>query len=490
MNRFFPPLFPSLCESDDNHDILKKLIKYINSDINVINKEKEFKKLKNVLKMGCTDTLERFINENQPLIKPNPPVRTLPNPLPINKTQEFNIDRLNKQIVGLKYLNDVGKDKLTYYQFFEKNNLLLDKYENWYFKLTGIQNDYDNGNQYAKEKLECIKVIKLEINKEGKFSLINKYNTNNDYRELGESLDKYPFYLYAGVAQGGSYYDKIKILTIETDTKITLDNKNIDNPPLPQLPTQLSQDKNGLTSTNEIVKSLREIIRERERREREEEIRREEEERKKQEDATGLYKKKINIPNNLTPGSFTFNELFRIHGLFNREFNGKTVELYIKEKMIERGGFTSGYREAIFSLKIKIKDNGTYEISDDNDFIVNDAVDTGNFFSSKIEVEVFDEFRFRDKVLSEAYDRYNPKPSSGGKRKSKGKSNKVAKKPAVSQKKQSVYKEIFGKKMKIYKMPDSRKEYVRYKGELHPISEYKSLMKQKALVKPKPKAKK
>jgi hypothetical protein len=79
--------------------------------------------------------------------------------------------------------------------------------------------------------------------------------------------------------------------------------------------------------------------------------------------------------------------------------------------------------------------------------------------------------------------------TEGGKRKSKGKSNKVAKKPAVSQKKQSVYKEIFGKQMKIYKIPDSRKQYVRYKGELHPISEYKSLMKQKALAKPKPKPK-
>ena len=77
----------------------------------------------------------------------------------------------------------------------------------------------------------------------------------------------------------------------------------------------------------------------------------------------------------------------------------------------------------------------------------------------------------------------------GGKRISKGKSNKVAKKPVVSQTKQSVYKEIFGKQMKIYKMPDSRKEYVKYKGELHPISEYKSLMKQKAMAKPKPKAK-
>jgi hypothetical protein len=77
----------------------------------------------------------------------------------------------------------------------------------------------------------------------------------------------------------------------------------------------------------------------------------------------------------------------------------------------------------------------------------------------------------------------------GGKRKSKGKSKKVSKKPVVSQKKQSIYKEIFGKQMKIYKMPDSRKEYVKYKGELLHISDYKDLMKQKAMVKTKTKTK-
>ena len=102
-------------------------------------------------------------------------------------------------------------------------------------------------------------------------------------------------------------------------------------------------------------------------------------------------------------------------------------------------------------------------------------------------MEYLDEIIFYDRYLSDAYDRYNARKTSlGGKRKSKGKSNKVAKKPVVSQKKQSVYKEIFGKQMKIYKMPDSRKEYVKYKGELHPISEYKSLMKQKAMAKSKP----
>jgi hypothetical protein len=78
---------------------------------------------------------------------------------------------------------------------------------------------------------------------------------------------------------------------------------------------------------------------------------------------------------------------------------------------------------------------------------------------------------------------------AGGKRKSKGKSKKVSKKPVVSQKKQSIYKEILGKQMKIYKMPDSRKEYVKYKGELHSISDYKNLMKQKANAKPKAKTK-
>ena len=74
---------------------------------------------------------------------------------------------------------------------------------------------------------------------------------------------------------------------------------------------------------------------------------------------------------------------------------------------------------------------------------------------------------------------------AGGKKKSKGKSKKVSKKPVVSQKKQSEYKEILGKKMKIYKMPDSRKEYVKYKGELLHIADYKNLMKQKATAKSK-----
>jgi hypothetical protein len=90
-----------------------------------------------------------------------------------------------------------------------------------------------------------------------------------------------------------------------------------------------------------------------------------------------------------------------------------------------------------------------------------------------------------DELYNKIINKLVNKGQGGGKRKSKGKSKKVSKKPVVSQKKQSIYKEILGKKMKIYKMPDSRKEYVKYKGELHHITHYKNLMKQKAIAKPK-----
>ncbi len=75
--------------------------------------------------------------------------------------------------------------------------------------------------------------------------------------------------------------------------------------------------------------------------------------------------------------------------------------------------------------------------------------------------------------------------NGGYKKNSKNKINskKVSNKPIVSQNKHSIYKEIFGKKMKIYKMPNSRMEYVKYKGELYHISDYKYLMKQKAIAK-------
>jgi hypothetical protein len=95
-----------------------------------------------------------------------------------------------------------------------------------------------------------------------------------------------------------------------------------------------------------------------------------------------------------------------------------------------------------------------------------------------------------DELYNEIINKQDNEGQGGGKRKSKSKKNNVSKKPVVSQKKQSEYKEILGKKMKIYKKPDSRKQYVRYKGELHSISDYKNLMKQKATAKAAAKSKK
>ena len=94
---------------------------------------------------------------------------------------------------------------------------------------------------------------------------------------------------------------------------------------------------------------------------------------------------------------------------------------------------------------------------------------------------------YKAEILKNKWEKEEEGGKGGGKRKSKGNSNKVSKKPVVSQKKQSIYKEILGKQMKIYKMPDSRKEYVKYKGELLHISDYKDLMKQKAIAKTKTK---
>jgi len=65
----------------------------------------------------------------------------------------------------------------------------------------------------------------------------------------------------------------------------------------------------------------------------------------------------------------------------------------------------------------------------------------------------------------------------GGKLK-KGQKKKTLKKPVVSQNKENKYKEVLGKRMKIYKKPDSRIEYVKYKGELVPLVEYKKTMKE------------
>ena len=69
---------------------------------------------------------------------------------------------------------------------------------------------------------------------------------------------------------------------------------------------------------------------------------------------------------------------------------------------------------------------------------------------------------------------YTTNTIGGFKLKTKNKINKVSKKSI----KENKYKEVLGKRMKIYKKPDSRKEFVRYKGELVPLVEYKKTMKE------------
>ena len=71
-------------------------------------------------------------------------------------------------------------------------------------------------------------------------------------------------------------------------------------------------------------------------------------------------------------------------------------------------------------------------------------------------------------------------PTQGGKLKAKGQKKKPSKKPVVYQSKENKYKEVLGKRMKIYKKPDSRKEFVRYKGELVALVEYKKSKKEMA----------
>ena len=82
---------------------------------------------------------------------------------------------------------------------------------------------------------------------------------------------------------------------------------------------------------------------------------------------------------------------------------------------------------------------------------------------------------FPEQKSSTEYDNYKPSQIIGGKN-LKVKNNEPK------------YKEILGKRMKIYKMPDSRKEYVKYKKELISISDYKKLVKLKAKPVTKPKS--
>ena len=98
-----------------------------------------------------------------------------------------------------------------------------------------------------------------------------------------------------------------------------------------------------------------------------------------------------------------------------------------------------------------------------------------NAFVSKYYVYFID--NMIDKYKEEI-DKEKKKEHIGGKFKKKSQKKKTFKKPVISQNKENKYKEVLGKRMKIYKKPDSRKEFVRYKGELVPLVEYKKTMKE------------
>ena len=82
-----------------------------------------------------------------------------------------------------------------------------------------------------------------------------------------------------------------------------------------------------------------------------------------------------------------------------------------------------------------------------------------------------------DKVLSDLTEEVDQEEQGGGKLK-KGQKKIKSKKSVVSQNKENKYKDVLGKRMKIYEKPDSRKEFVRYKGELVELVEYKKSMKE------------
>lgn len=154
---------------------------------------------------------------------------------------------------------------------------------------------------------------------------------------------------------------------------------------------------------------------------------------------------------------------FRISCIFNNEPVIEPILLKIV-----------AYKNNIYNGKIyKIQDGIDIDITNETSILVTPLYD--------IKEKKLKNVNFFNIILVE-----EAEEQGGGKLK-KGQKKIKSKKSVVSQNKENKYKDVLGKRMKIYEKPDSSKEYVKYKGKLHPISEYKSLMKQKALAKPKSK---
>lgn len=123
------------------------------------------------------------------------------------------------------------------------------------------------------------------------------------------------------------------------------------------------------------------------------------------------------------------------------------------------------YKSNIYDGKIyKIQDGIKTDITNETSILVRPKYDK--------KAEVLKDVNFFNVILVE-----EPEEQGGGKLK-KGQKKIKSKKPVVSQNKENKYKDVLGKRMKIYEKPDSRKEFVRYKGELVELVEYKKSMKE------------
>ena len=152
---------------------------------------------------------------------------------------------------------------------------------------------------------------------------------------------------------------------------------------------------------------------------------------------------------------------------------------YTNDKTNDKKNFLLTYTYDEFKAKLLVKDIYIKSSEDSVTQLYNDSYDSQSvqfmiIVKKHIDYERHDSI---DKINLIKEPLVMMKEQDGGKLKN-GQKKKNSKKPVVSQNKENKYKEVLGKMMKIYKKPDSRKEFVRYKGELVPLVEYKKTMKE------------
>jgi hypothetical protein len=152
---------------------------------------------------------------------------------------------------------------------------------------------------------------------------------------------------------------------------------------------------------------------------------------------------------------------------------------YTNDKTNDKKNFLLTYTYDEFTAKLLVKDIYIKSSEDSVTQLYNDSYDSQSvqfmiIVKKHIDYERHDSI---DKINLIKEPLVIMNAQDGGKLK-KGQKKKTLKKPVVSQNKENKYKEVLGKRMKIYKKPDSRIEYVKYKGELVPLVEYKKTMKE------------